>query len=350
MSEELAQRIEAIRRTFKDRLCIMGHHYQSDEVIRHCDFTGDSLELARRIPEIAAEHIVFCGVSFMGESAALLTGAHQSVYLPAPHADCMMALMASGCHVQNVLSALNSRKKVLPLAYVNTSVGLKAVVGAFGGAVCTSANARTMLAWALKNAETVLFLPDKNLGENTARLLGLTPNDYALLRLSGDGVRDLEALLAKRLLLWPGCCPIHAQITGEMLRKAKEDHPGAKIFVHPECQPSVLALSDGFGSTSFLIQEAERQADCGTKTLFIGTEVHLVERLARKYAEQTRILPVMHAVCPDMQAVTEENLFTTLEAIQKGTATPVRLKEEEKLSAREALTRMLSVCAQTSRS
>ena len=173
--------ITAIKQGLGDRLCIMGHHYQHDDVVRHCDVTGDSLELARRIEGIDAEHIVFCGVYFMGESAALLAKPGQSVHMPAWDANCMMSLMTPAGLARTVLLQLQATgRKIVPLAYVNTTLALKAVVGEFGGAVCTSANARTMLAWALEEAGpdgAVLFMPDKHLGRNTGLQLGLGPDD-----------------------------------------------------------------------------------------------------------------------------------------------------------------------------
>ena len=181
--------ITAIKQGLGDRLCIMGHHYQHDDVVRHCDVTGDSLELARRIEGIDAEHIVFCGVYFMGESAALLAKPGQSVHMPAWDANCMMSLMTPAGLARTVLLQLQATgRKIVPLAYVNTTLALKAVVGEFGGAVCTSANARTMLAWALEEAGpdgAVLFMPDKHLGRNTGLQLGLGPDDWHVLRLSG---------------------------------------------------------------------------------------------------------------------------------------------------------------------
>ena len=203
--------ITAIKQGLGDRLCIMGHHYQHDDVVRHCDVTGDSLELARRIEGIDAEHIVFCGVYFMGESAALLAKPGQSVHMPAWDANCMMSLMTPAGLARTVLLQLQATgRKIVPLAYVNTTLALKAVVGEFGGAVCTSANARTMLAWALEEAGpdgAVLFMPDKHLGRNTGLQLGLGPDDWHVLRLSGkNGLAESErrpgsAAACRRLLL-----------------------------------------------------------------------------------------------------------------------------------------------------
>ncbi|WP_297828851.1 quinolinate synthase NadA, partial [uncultured Desulfovibrio sp.] len=188
---EITAAVTALKTQLGERLCIMGHHYQSDAVAAHCDITGDSLELARRVPGVNAEHIVFCGVFFMGESAALLAKPGQAVHLPAPDADCMMSLMTPAGLARRVLEQLSATgRRVVPLAYVNTTLALKAVVGEYGGAVCTSANAETMLRWALNQGDSVLFLPDKHLGRNTAGKLGLAPEDQHILRLSGHGLMD----------------------------------------------------------------------------------------------------------------------------------------------------------------
>ncbi|WP_417292066.1 quinolinate synthase NadA, partial [Desulfovibrio porci] len=211
---EITAAVTALKKQLGARVRIMGHHYQSDAVVAHCDITGDSLELARRVPDVDAEHIVFCGVFFMGESAALLAKPGQAVHLPAPDADCMMSLMTPAGLARRVLEQLTATgRRVVPLAYVNTTLALKAVVGEYGGAVCTSANAETMLRWALDQGDGVLFLPDKHLGRNTAGKLGLTPDEQHILRLNGHGLIDAERQPRDRpLLLWPGCCAIHARL------------------------------------------------------------------------------------------------------------------------------------------
>lgn len=349
---DIAAAIASIRKQLGSRLCIMGHHYQHDDVVRHCDFIGDSLELARRAADVAAEHIVFCGVYFMGESAALLAKPGQRVYLPEPDADCMMALMAQPRLARNVLETLRAGgRRVIPLAYVNTTLALKAVVGEYGGAVCTSANARTMLDWALREADSVLFLPDKHLGRNAARQLGLTPADWHILRCNGRGLIEVENQpLDRPLLLWPGCCAIHARLKTGDVQAAREAWPGCRVVAHPECHPELVDLCDGSGSTSFLIAEAARTARKNPgSTLVIGTEEHLVQRLARRHAADCRILPLgRHSICPHMAKVTEAKLLDTLSCIVSGKvapgAAPVKLEEALCPSARQSLLRMLDIC------
>lgn len=346
--QQVCEHITALRARLGRQLCVMGHHYQHDSVVRHCDITGDSLELARRVAEVAAENIVFCGVYFMGESAALLTRPGQKVYLPNPDADCLMARMAPAALARRVLEQLNGAgRRVTPLAYVNTSLALKAVVGEYGGAVCTSANARTMLSWALERGEGVLFLPDRHLGDNTATDLGLGPEDRHVLRVGSTGLVAPETQpLGRRLLLWPGCCAIHARLEPEAVSAARAAHPGCRIVAHPECREALIQACDGAGSTSYLIREAARAASEKTSgTLIIGTENNLVRRLAALHKGRCRILPLGHAICGNMAKVTERRLATLLQGIAAGTAVPLAVDEALRAPARLALARMLETCA-----
>ncbi|WP_346664556.1 quinolinate synthase NadA [uncultured Mailhella sp.] len=338
-------RIEELRKRFGDDLVILGHHYQSDEVVRHVDIVGDSLELARRIPDIEARNIVFCGVYFMAESACLLARPGQRVFLPDHEADCAMARMARAEDVERALERLTaSGRRVVPLAYVNSSLAVKAVVGRFGGAVCTSSNAKVMLEWALRQGDAVLFLPDRNLGRNTARTLGIPAKEQCLLDLSRDNLDSDEARSA-RLLLWPGCCPIHESLMKPDMVDAFHSHfPGCRVLVHPECSPEVVERCDGAGSTAYLIKEAEKAAAEGKESaLCIGTEFHLVRRLMEKYADRINIIPLAQATCADMEKVTAERLLATLEGLDEGRG-EVFVDEALKAPARESLVRMLEVC------
>lgn len=347
---DTANAIEALRQRLGSRLCIMGHHYENDAIIRHCDFVGDSLELSRRVPGVDAEYIVFCGVSFMGESAALLAKDGQKVLMPAPEADCQMALMSKAAMVRLVLGQLAERGLTfLPLAYVNTDVPLKAVVGEFGGAVCTSANAQVMMRWAFDRAEHVLFIPDKHLGRNTAKQLGMTESDWHVLVLDEKGIADPASQpLSRRLLLWPGYCPIHAAYTPAMVDAVRAAHPGCRVTVHPEADPAVVGLCDGAGSTSFLIKDAARMAgEKGKQVLVVGTELNLVHRLTARHKDGCVIVPLSEAeeaLCPDMAKVTPDRLLACIEGIEKGTATPVVLDKADREPAKLSLTRMLEAC------
>ncbi len=346
--QDISSAIESLRTGLGSRLCIMGHHYESDAVVEHCDFTGDSLELARRIPSVDAEFIVFCGVSFMGESAALLAKQGQAVILPEPAADCQMARMSTAADARRVLKQIRDLGlDVLPLAYVNTDVPLKAVVGEFGGSVCTSANARTMMDWAFNAAERVLFIPDMHLGRNTARQLGIPEDEWHILELGPDGLVNPQSQpLGRKLLLWPGYCPVHAAYTPAHIEAARAAWPGCRITVHPEASPEVTALCDAAGSTSFLIKDAEARAGAG-ETLVVGTEVNLVRRLAKRSQGACRIVPLVDgeaAACPDMAMVTPEKLLASLQSIESGSWRQVVLSEADREPARLSLTRMLKIC------
>lgn len=343
------QEITELRRRLGDDLLIIGHHYQDDRIIRHVDFSGDSLELARKSAASSARRIVFCGVHFMAESAAILAGAEQNVYLPVMDAGCVMANTAPAGLVDAALSALNSHgRKVIPLTYVNSSLAVKAVCGRFGGAVCTSANAVAMLEWAFAQGDAVLFIPDKNLAQNTARNIGLAPEDWHILNLQGQGenlrqVPEAARAAKARLCIWPGCCAIHARFKPAQVWEARRAHPECTVLVHPECSPEVVALADFVGSTSAMIKAVDA-APHGA-TLIVGTEWHLVNRLAQRHAGRKTVLPLFKSICSDMSKTTEEKLLHTLRGIADNTAVPVRVDPDEASLARKTLQTMLDVCA-----
>lgn len=346
--DELSKKIKQLKKDLGSSVCIMGHHYQSDAIAEHCDIMGDSLELARKIASIKAEHIVFCGVYFMGETAALLAKKGQKVYLPEPDADCMMSLMASANLASAVLDELKAAgRKIIPLAYVNTMLSLKNVVGAHGGAVCTSANAASMLKWALERGDGVLFLPDKNLGRNTARKLGLSENDQYVLRLRGKGLMPgQEEKLSAKLLLWPGSCAVHAKLSPGSIDNFRQENSDCVVLAHPECKPDLIDLCDGAGSTSYLIKEADRLAKekPGTEVI-IGTEENLVHRLAKKYNKELMIKPLGRAYCPHMEKVTPEKLLKTLNGIASGKADHLLTEPNLSANARLSIERMLTANA-----
>jgi quinolinate synthase len=340
---DAASRIEACRAALGSRLAILGHHYQSDAVLAHVDFTGDSLELSRRVPGLAAGHIVFCGVFFMAESAAVLARPGQKVHIPEPGAGCTMSNMAPAPLLEAVLAALTARgRKITPLTYVNSSAQVKAVCGRFGGSVCTSANAKTMLAWAMNQGDGVLFLPDRNLAANTAAALGIAPHKRHVLDIrAGGGSLDLEAAARADLLVWPGCCSIHHQMNARHVAQARAAHPGSLLAVHPECPPETVAAADAAGSTSFLIRYCA-EAPQGS-TLVIGTEQALVDRLAREYSGRKTVLPLRPVRCANMAKTEPQALAALLERLDQ--APPVRVDGRTTHDADLALRRMLEACA-----
>lgn len=339
-----SERIKAQRARYGKRLAILGHHYQSDEIIRHVDLQGDSLELARGIDTLAAEHVVFCGVYFMAESAAALARPNQKIHIPRADATCPMSDMAPAQRLEDVLTELRSQGRlVIPLAYVNSSAEVKAVCGLYGGSVCTSANARVMLEWALQQGDAVLFLPDKNLGHNTANLLNLASSERLEIDIrQGGGRIDHRKAAHARLLLWPGCCAIHHMFKKRHIEDVRKVLPGVRVAVHPECAPSVVRAADSAGSTSHLIRYCA-EAKPGAK-IAIGTELNLVKRLAARHAPEGKtIVPLKALTCANMAKTDEESLAALLENLDA--AKPLALAADVAEHARVALTRMLRICS-----
>ena len=345
--EKSVDTITRIRKAMGDKLAILGHHYQSDDVIEHTDIRGDSLELSRKINGLDAEHIVFCGVYFMAESAAILQRPNQKIHIPDVNATCPMADMAEAGRVEKTLDILQSNgRKVIPLTYVNSSAAVKGVVGRYDGSVCTSANAPVMLEWALSQGDAVLFLPDKHLARNTANTLNV-PEDKRIV-LSDDVIEGDPPLFVdpsktddKQLIIWPGYCPIHEEFTMDAITEIRANEPDAKIVVHPECNPDVVKASDGHGSTTYLIKYAA-EAPAGS-VIYIGTEENLVSRLAKQYEGEKTIKPLTFSQCEDMGKITVDNLAALLENIEN--ATPVDVSEDIKAPAKLSLERMLEVCS-----
>ncbi len=240
-------------------------------------------------------------------------------------------------------------RKIVPLTYVNSTLAIKSVVGRYGGSVCTSANARVMLEWAMGQGDAVLFLPDMNLGLNTADQMGIPASERLVLDGAQDGgLFDPAAAEGARLLLWPGYCSIHTFFTADQVRAARENNPGAKVVVHPECRPEVTGVVDACGSTSFIIRYASEMPEGGT--LVIGTEINLVRRLAAEHKGRITVLPLAESACEFMAETTEERLDAVLSALianrEGGPESPYRVTVDEALKApaRAALERMLAVC------
>lgn len=330
------------KKKYGKRLAILGHHYQSDEIIKHTDLKGDSLELARQIEKLEAEYIVFCGVHFMAESAAIVRREDQKVYISDPNAGCVMANMAPAWLVDKVLTRLlkETGKKIIPLAYVNTPAAVKTVCGKHGGTVCTSANADKMLIWAQEQGDAVLFLPDKNLAMNTADNLGIAPEKRMILNIRSEGTQiDVDEVMDKELLIWPGLCAIHQRFKMSQIEDFRAKYPGCKVVVHPECPPELVQASDGSGSTSYLIKYVSEAPEGAT--IVVGTETNLVNRLKDMFPSKT-ILPLGISFCSNMAKITEENLAGLLQNLE--TAPYEDVSDEIREPARLALERMLAVC------
>lgn len=342
---EISQAIEDVRAALGKRLVILAHHYMSDAVVRHADHTGDSLELSRKIPDLDAEYILFCGVFFMAETAAILAKPGQKVFIPEMNSRCVMSDMAPAWLLEKVLDRLTvDGVAATPLTYVNSSAAVKGLVGARGGAVCTSANATTMLQWALDQGseERVLFLPDARLGMNTCDWLDIPRRDRHMLDIREHGhILNIAQASKARVLLWPGQCVIHSRFKPVMIQEARRDSTGCLVIVHPECHPNVVAQADGCGSTSYLIK-AVAEAPEGS-VIYIGTEINLVVRLAHQYKGVKDVRPLAISGCSNMAKVNQENLARMLLTLDAQPA--VTVDEAVKAPARSALERMLAACA-----
>ncbi len=338
---EPAREIESIRKQFGSRLLILGHQYQSPEVLAHVDTIGDSLELSRKAAASSAERIVFCGVHFMAESADLLTRPDQSVYMPETGAGCPMADMADPYVVDKAWAFLQrSGGGWLPVVYVNSTAAVKAFCGRNGGSACTSSNAPRVFRWALDQGKKVFFLPDIHLGVNSAHDLGIPDEETAIYDYRRpDGGLTAENLARARVLVWGGFCPIHVNFTVADIQTARANWPDAKIIVHPEAPKEVVRLSDAHGSTSQIIAYV-RDAAPGS-TIVIGTESQLVKRLAREHKDRLTLRMLKGSFCPNMAKTNESNLLRILRdwPDRNRVSVPAHLAAE----ARLCLEKMLSL-------
>jgi len=340
--EEVIASVWQIKESLGDRLTILGHHYQRDEVIQFADHRGDSLELSRRAAaERNAQYIAFCGVRFMAETAAMLCGEQQTVVQPAEGALCPMAQMASARTAAEAWRTLSSLygPGLVPITYQNSTAELKAFVGRHGGAVCTSSNARTLFEWAFDRGTHILFMPDRYLGTNTALDMGIPESQIGL----WDPADPLppEALADARIVVWQGHCYVHVRMTPEDVNRARTARPGALIIVHPECRRSVVERSDAAASTSGIIryvQEAPPSA-----TIYVGTEINLVNRLQQEHPDKT-VRPLCPSRCAAMSMTTPRELLHVLEGLHQGVPQHVvRVDPETRHWAATALERMLEV-------
>src|SRR5688572_9440217 len=347
-AEEVQVRIVAARQALGRRLVILGHHYQRDEVIRHADFTGDSFKLAQLAatrPE--AEFILFCGVHFMAESADILSAPHQKVILPDMNAGCTMADMADIDQVERAWEDVTSvlSDDLLPVTYMNSTAALKAFVGRNGGAVCTSSNARAVLDWAFRRKPRVLFFPDQHLGRNTGFRMGIPLDAMPVWDPYEErgGVTD-DQLRSARVLLWKGHCSVHNRFTPEMVDRRREQIPGVRVIVHPECRFEVAQKADAIGSTEGILKTV-RESPAGTKWT-VGTELNMVNRLAREVAPERQVtsLDDCFCVCSTMARIDPPHLLWVLEGLVEGeVVNQVKVPDGIARAAKSALDRMLEI-------
>ena len=372
-NDELVARVAAARSRLGKRLLILGHHYQREEVIQFADVRGDSLGLSRYAAnQHDAEFVVFCGVHFMAESADILTGPHQQVILPDLNAGCSMADMAKLDDVEQIwdeLAEVTDIEAIVPITYVNSAAALKAFVGRNSGAVCTSSNARAVLTWALDleapggnggpsvasqgpgdlpngqgRGKKVLFFPDQHLGRNTGFQLGYGASDMQVIDPRGrlGGLADADVKEAT-LLLWKGHCSVHQRFRTEHVEAFRTEHPDGIVIVHPECSHEVVEIADRVGSTDYIIR-AVSSAPAGS-TIAVGTEIHLVDRLAREHPDRT-VLSLDPLVCPcsTMFRIDLPHLAWVLDGLVAGEVrNRITVDEATAADARVALERMLAI-------
>jgi len=354
--EELDARIRRAKETLGDRVVVLGHFYQREEVVRHADYVGDSFQLANAALEHPnAEAIVFCGVHFMAETADLLSQPEQAVILPNLAAGCSMADMADIDQVEECWEQLeelygdmdtpdaDGLVPVVPVTYMNSSAAIKGFVGRHGGIVCTSSNARTVLEWAFARGRRVLFFPDQHLGRNTAKAMGVPLEQMPMWNPTKPlGGSDEQTLADARVILWHGFCSVHRRFTVDQIDKARAEHPGVRVIVHPECPMAVVDAADEAGSTDY-IRKAIAAATEPT-TFAIGTEINLVQRLAAQYP-QHEIFCLDPVVCPcsTMYRIHPGYLAWVLEGLVAGeTLNRITVPASVADPARVALERMLA--------
>jgi quinolinate synthase len=354
--EEMDRRITAAKALLGERLVILGHHYQRDEVIKFADYTGDSFRLARQIasrPE--ADYIVFCGVHFMAESADVLCAPHQKVILPDLAAGCSMADMAAPDQLETCWEELTQMgiQDVVPVTYINSAASIKAFVGERGGTVCTSSNAAATLKWAFARPSTsagaggnkILFLPDQHLGRNTAYKMGI-PLDEMVVWDPNEifGGLDPDQVARARMILWKGHCSVHERFTVEQIRAVRQKHPGIRVIVHPEVPWAVVQEADDAGSTEYIIKQVTNSPSGSVWA--VGTEVHLVNRLAQQLAPERTVysLDQFGCLCSTMFRVSPNHLLWILEELVAGRVhNQITVPDDQKHWNRVALDRMLSI-------
>jgi len=346
--EEMDRRITEAKRALGSRLLVLGHHYQRDEVIKFADVTGDSYRLSQHCaahPEAA--FIVFCGVHFMAESADVLCAPHQQVILPDLAAGCSMADMADIDQLEAAWRELAQMgvDDVVPVTYINSSASIKAFVGERGGVVCTSSNAAATLTWAWKQARRILFLPDQHLGRNTAFKMGVPLEDMAVWDPNETwGGLDAGQARAARLLLWKGHCSVHTRFTPQQVALVREQHPGVRVIVHPEVPFETVQAADESGSTEFILKRVRESAPGSVWA--VGTEVHLVNRLAHEVAPDKTVLSLdsLGCLCSTMFRVSPNHLLWILESLLDGEVhNRIVVPAEQKHWVKVALDRMLTI-------
>ncbi len=346
--EELTTRIEANKAQLGSRAVILGHHYQREDIIQFADFRGDSLKLSQYAAEQqGSEFIIFCGVHFMAETAAVLRGAHQKVVLPNINAGCSMADMAptdDALDCWDDLMATLGTGSVIPVTYMNSTAEIKALVGENGGAVCTSSNADKVVDWAFQQGKRVLFLPDQHLGRNTGAKMGIPLDQMPLWNpFQPLGGNTVEALERSKMILWKGHCSVHTRFTTDQIARSREEYPEVNVIVHPECPLETVQAADYVGSTELIVKMISEAAPGSFWA--VGTEINLVSRLAHENPDKT-VFCLDPVVCPcsTMYRIHPAYLLWVTDELLAGRVpNQVSVTPETAHYAKVALDRMLSL-------
>ena len=342
-------RIAAARAQLGKSTILLGHHYQRDEVVRFADLTGDSYKLSKAAAETDAAYIVFCGVHFMAESADVLGRDGQQVILPDLNAGCSMADMAEISQVEDCwenLERLGLAVDTIPITYMNSSAAIKAFCGEHGGLVCTSSNAAAAFRWAFARAKRILFLPDQHLGRNTGHSMHIPLDEMVVWDPWGlQGGQTQASIAASRIVLWKGHCAVHQRFLPSHVDQVRARYPGIQVIVHPECRWEVCRKADALGSTERLIALVE-QAPAGAM-FAVGTEIHLVNRMALRFAAQGKRVITLDdtgCLCTTMYRISPQHLAWALENLVEGrVVNRIQVRKSVKQWAKVALDRMLEV-------
>ena len=348
---ELVERVRAAREELGERVVVLGHHYQREDIIQFADQRGDSFALSQFAAQEAAEYIVFCGVHFMAEAANILSQPHQAVVLPNLEAGCSMADMAADADVRSAWRELGDyfggTDEIIPVTYMNSAASLKAFCGEYGGVVCTSSNAPRVLEWAFERGRRVFFFPDQHLGRNTGHAMGIPLEQMVLwnwrLPVGALGGASEEALDRSRIILWQGHCSVHQRFSVTQIEQAREQYPNVQIVVHPECRFDVVEAADANGSTAYIARYVAEAAP--GSVIGIGTEINLVSRLAKEHPDKT-VFCLDPVVCPcsTMYRVHPAYMAWVMESLASGKiVNRIAVPEAEKRLAKIALDRMLAL-------
>ncbi len=330
---QIIARIHQIKSKLGADLCILGHYYQQDEVIDFADHIGDSFALAKAGANTSSKYIVFCGVHFMAEASVILAKEGQRVFLPDMDAGCPLADFATITDVNAAWQTIQNQapNQFIPICYMNSSADIKAFCGQHGGAVCTSSSAKSIFKWVFDQGKSIFFLPDENLGRNTAIACGISETRI-MTWASQCRISDVD------VIVWKGYCHVHTLFCADHMACMRNKYPNASIYVHPECQPEIVQAADGNGSTGYLKQMVD-DASAGD-TVIIGTEIHMVSRLAKMHRDKI-ILPLARSLCPNMAKTSMRDLCMTLDHI--GEMNEIFVDECIMVNAKSALDRMLAI-------